>query len=272
MYLGIDIGGTKTLVAKLSADGKIIDSRRFPTGQDYQQFLRELGENLEQLQLEKSFHCCAAVPGLLDRQAGTVHALGNLDWHDKPIRDDISRLIGGQPVLVENDAKLAGLSEAQLIKDKYRDVLFATVSTGIGGAFVQGGKLVTALQNMEIGKMPLVYNGEFVQWEDFAGGRGVVNRFNQRASEITDPAIWKVIGENIAYGLGAVCSVLQPEVIIFGGGVGEYADKFSPVILDFLAKRLHPVVRQPQAILAAQRPDEAVIYGCYELAKQHHGH
>ncbi len=272
MYVGIDIGGTKTLAATLSDSGEILDDRRFPTPSDYQQFLRELGENLQQLRLEGSLQACAGIPGELDRQAGVVHALGNLPWRDKPIRDDISKLLGGQPVIIENDAKLAGLSEAQLVKDQYHDVLFATVSTGIGGAFVKNGQLATALQDMEIGKMPLLYNGEFVQWEEFAGGRSVVKRFNQKASEITDPAIWRTIGENIAYGLGAICSVLQPEVIILGGGVGPHADKFSPVIMEFLAKRLHPVVRQPQAILAAQRPDEAVIYGCYELARQSHGH
>jgi glucokinase len=272
MYVGIDIGGTKTLVAKLSVDGTIIDSRRFPTNHDYRQFLRDLDENLQQLQLPDSFHCCVGIPGELNRQTNSVHALGNLPWHDKPIGDDISKLIGGQSVIIENDARLAGLSEALLIKDKYQTIFFATVSTGIGGALIQNGQIVTALQDMEVGKMPLLYNGEFVHWEDFAGGHSVVKRFNQKASEITDPAIWHIIGENVAYGLGAVCSVLQPEVIILGGGVGAHADKFSAVIMDFLAQHLHAVVRQPAAVLAAQRADDAVIYGCYELAKQRHKH
>jgi glucokinase len=65
--------------------------------------------------------------------------------------------------------------------------------------------------------------------------------------------------------------VLQPEAIILGGSVGTYADQYSPFIMEFLAQHLHPVVRQPKAILAAQRPDEAVIYGCYDLAKQVYG-
>lgn len=271
MYVGIDIGGTKTLVAKLSDDGQIIDSRRFPSNHDYRQFLRDLDENLQQLKLSSQPRACAGVSGLLDRQKGTVHALGNLPWKDKPIRDDISRLVGGQPVIIENDSRLAGLSEARLLKDTYRDVLFLTVSTGIGGAFIQNGRIARALQDTEMGKMPLLHDGEIVHWEEFAGGRGVVKRFNQPASAITDPACWQIIGDNIAYGLGAVCSVLQPEVIILGGSVGRHADKYSGVILEFLARHLHPVVRQPKAILAAQRPDEAVIYGCYDLAKQING-
>jgi predicted NBD/HSP70 family sugar kinase len=271
MYVGIDIGGTKTLVAKLSDDGQITDSRRFPSNHNYGQFLRDLGANLKELQLDGDFRCCAGVSGLLDRRAGTVHALGNLPWQDVAIRDDISGLIGGQPVIIENDSRLAGLSEAQLVKDTYNDILFLTVSTGIGGAFVQNGRIAKALQDTEMGKMPLWHGGEYVHWEEFAGGRGVVNRFHKQAIEITDPAEWREIGTNLAHGLGAVCSVLQPEVIILGGSVGKHADKYSGTILEFLARHLHPVVRQPEAILAAQRPDEAVIYGCYDLAKQIQG-
>ncbi|HVX56874.1 MAG TPA: ROK family protein, partial [Candidatus Saccharimonadales bacterium] len=232
-----------------------------------------LGNNLGTLDLDENLQGAAAgVPGLLDRQAGTVHALGNLPWRDKPIAHDIGGLIGGRPVIIENDSRLAGLSEAQLIKDTYRDrVLFATISTGIGGALIHDGRIVTALQDMEMGKMPLEHDGRIVAWEDFAGGRGVVARFGKKASEITDPSEWRAVGEQIAYGLGAVCSVLQPEVIILGGGVGAYADHFSAVILEYLQMHLAADVRQPKAVLAAQRSDDAVIYGCYELLRQGHG-
>lgn len=268
MYLGIDIGGTKTLLATLSDSGEITGSRRFPTSQDYDKFLRDLESNLKELGPEGGFSACVGVPGLLDRDKGTVIALGNLPWRDKPIRDDISGLIGGKPVIIENDSKLAGLSEAHLIKDSYSRVLFFTVSTGLGGSLIENGRIVIALRDMEAGKMPLMFDGKISHWEDFAGGRGIVNRFHEKAADITDPKAWREIGETLAYGLGAVCSILQPEVIILGGSVGAYADKYSPAIADYLSGHLHPIVRQPKAILAAQRPEEAVIYGCYELIKQ----
>jgi len=268
MYAGIDIGGTKTLVAKLSDKGEITGSRHFPTSHDYDQFLRDLGGHLKELGFGGDIKACAGIPGLLDRQKGTVHALGNLPWQDKPVRDDIAKLLGGAKVLIENDSRLAGLSEARLVIDKYDDVLFVTISTGIGGAFIQKGRIAIALQDTEMGKMPLEHKGELIQWEEFAGGRGVVKRFNKKAFEITEPASWRIIGENIAYGLGAVCSVIQPEVVILGGSVGRHADKYGGVILEYLAKHLHPVVRRPAAILPAKRADEAVVYGCYDLLKQ----
>lgn len=269
MYLGIDIGGTKTLVATLSDSGDIIASRRFPTNPDYDQFLGDLGANLKELDVpDDGIRACAAVPGLIDRNSGMVHALGNLPWRDKPIRDDISKLIGNQPVTLENDAKLAGLSEALLIKDSYSNVLFFTVSTGLGGSLIQDGRIVTALQDMEAGKMPLMHEGKLQYWEDFASGRSVVERFGKKAADITDPAEWQSIGEALAYGLAAVCSVLQPEVIILGGSVGAYADNYSGTILEYLDKHLYAIIRRPKAVLAAQRPNEAVIYGCYALLRQ----
>lgn len=278
MYLGIDIGGTKTLIAALNDEGEIIASRRFPTDHDYDGFLRDLGANLKELPLTGDFKACAGVAGLLDRKAGIVHSLGNLPWRDKTIRSDISELIEDRWVMLENDSRLAGLSEARLIKDEYAGyVLFATVSTGIGGALVHDGRLVTALKDMEMGKMPLMHEGKLAYWEDFAGGRGVVERLKKRADDITDPKEWRIVGEQVAYGLAAVCSVLQPEAIILGGSVGAHAEQYREYILNYFREHLHPVVRQPKAILPARRPDEAVIYGCYDLLKQaeheaqHHG-
>ena len=271
MYLAVDIGGTKTLVALLSDDGQIVDQRRFESDHDYQAFLGKLKDAFKQLRTdEEALYGCAGIPGLLDREAGTVLALGNLPWRNEAIRDDIAKITNAK-LTIENDARLGGLSEAQLVKDRYDDVLFATISTGIGGAFIQNGQIVTALQDTEMGKMPLYFDGKLMAWEDFAGGRGVVENLGKMAKDITDPDDWRTVGENIACGLAAVCAVLQPEAIILGGSIGAHTDKFSPVIKDFLAQHLHAVVRQPKAILAAQRPEEAVLFGCYDLAKQKFG-
>lgn len=268
MYLGIDIGGTKTLVATLSDDGVILESQKFPTDKDYSKFISDLGETLAKFQLDKDTHACVGIAGLLDRNTGVAHALGNLPWVNIPIRDDVSKLLDGAPVLVENDARLAGLSEAQLIKDQYQDILFLTVSTGIGGAYIQNGRIARSLQDTEMGKMPLFYGGQILNWEEFAGGRSLKQRFGKMAFEITDPDEWRQVGENLAYGIAIACSVIQPDVIILGGSVGAHTEKFQATIMEYLQNHLHPVITPPQAIVAAQRPDEAVIYGCYDLAKQ----
>ncbi len=271
MYLAVDIGGTKTLVATFSTDGEIVETQKLPTPQEYKDFILTLEETVAKMSTKDVLAVAVAIPGVVGREDGLVYSLGNLPWRNKPIRDDISAKLHNLPVIIDNDAKLAGLSEALLLKDKYRDVFYATISTGIGGALIEDGKIVRALQDMEIGKIPLMHEGKLVDWEDFAGGRGVVARFNKRASDITNAKDWKIIGTNIAYGLAIGCAVLQPEVIVLDGGVGQFADKFKGFVMEYLEKHLHVNVRRPKAILTAQRANEAVIYGCYEIAKQFYG-
>lgn len=271
MYLAVDVGGTKTLVAVLDESANIVEQNKFSTPKDYDEFIAELDKSVASLTTNALSSCVVGVPGLLERDKGVVLALGNLPWQNKPIKADITKIIGGLPVIIENDARLAGLSEARLINETYKKVLFLTVSTGIGGALIDNGQIVTALQDTEMGKMPLLFDGQMQPWEEFAGGRSIVTRLGKRADDITNPEDWRKVADGIAYGLGVLCSILQPEAVVLGGPVGAHADKFSADLSSILNGRLHSVVRRPKAILAAQRPSEAVVYGCYDLARQVYG-
>lgn len=272
MYITIDIGGTKTLLAAWTNDGQVTERIKFPTPKDYKDLLSEIAANVAKLSTKEWDLGVIGISGHINREDGIIYALGNLPWRNEHIRDDISKILGGVHLLMENDARLAGLAEAILLKDKYQRVLYLTVSTGIGGALLENGQIVTALQDTEMGKMPLMFEGKLTHWEDFAGGRGVVNTYGKKAFELSDPKDWENIGLRIAYGLGAVCAVLQPEVVVFGGGVGQFVDKFGGAIADYLKKNIHPVVGPPpKALLAAQHKEDGVIYGSYELAKAAHG-
>lgn len=269
MYLAVDLGGTKTLIAVFDESGTLIEQVKFPTPQDYDEFIAELAANVATLNRKSFDAMCMAVPGLVNRQTGLVHALGNLPWRDKPIRDDVANALGNIKIIIENDTRLAGLHEASRISDSFENILYITISTGIGGALISRGRIVKATQDMEIGHMPLQYEGGLLRWEEFASGRAIVAKYSKRASEIQDPAIWHEIGQKIGYGVAIVSAAIQPDVIIFGGGAGKYADNFIPSVDEYLNKNLHPIVRHPK-LLPAQNPEEAVIYGCYELIRQQH--
>src|SRR5688572_17529832 len=152
MYLGIDIGGTKTLLGALDANGVIIEKIRIPTEHDYKQFVKILANSVALLSTKNFIACGVGVPGRLDRARGIGIAMGNLPWKNVPIREDI-RKISGCPVIIENDAKLAGLSESMLLKGKYRRVLYVTISTGIGVGFIADQTIVTALEDSEGGQV-----------------------------------------------------------------------------------------------------------------------
>ncbi len=270
MYLAIDVGGTKTLIGLFAENGSIHNSCRFETPKEYKIFLKELRYNIDKLTTKNEVlrGCCIAIPGLIDRHSGIIQALGNLPWKNVPIKKDLSEMVKDIPIFIENDARLAGLAEASIVRFSYQRVLYLTISTGIGGALVINGKISKDLEDTEVGKMPLMHNGRLRPWEEFASGRWIVKNFGKKASEIDDSKTWKQIGTNIGYGVEALCAVLQPQAIIFGGGVGQYSDKFADHVSGHLLKNLHAVVKQPQALLHARYPDDAVLHGCYRYIKQ----
>jgi glucokinase len=265
-YLGIDLGGSKTVVAVFDAGGKIIAQTKFPTNKNYEEFLLDVAKNVEELSTNTNIACAVAVPGLISRDTGVVHALGNLEWKDKPIRDDLSEALN-IPVVIENDARVAALAEAMNMDD-YGRLLYLTISTGIGGGLIEEGSVVEALQDMEVGQMPLYYEGRVQTWESFASGKAIKEKYDMQASDIQDQETWEEIGGRIAYGLAVCCSTLQPHTVVFGGGVGQFADNFIIYINKYLDQNLSPLVKNPERLLSASYAADSAIHGCFSLLKQ----
>lgn len=272
MYICIDFGGTKTRVASVEEDGGITYKNKIKTDHDYQTHIKNLVTLIKHDLKDSTKAVCLSIPGLIDREKGIVHALGNLPWKDESIRSDLNNSLPGVKILIENDAKLGGLGEARAVSPKYKRVLYLTIGTGIGGALIVDGKISKDLQDAEMGKMPLYYkNDSLKHWEDIVSGRTIFEEYGKKASEIDDDKTWEEIGLRLAYGLGAVCSTLQPEAIIFGGGIGQYADKFIPPISQYLEDNLHPIVKKPVAYLPPKYAEDSVLVGCYEYIKAYAG-
>lgn len=266
MYLAVDVGGSKTLMAAFSGDGEIVKEHKFPTNHDYSQFLKDIEAEYKNISDYKFEACCVAVPGLIDRKTGVVRKFGNLDWRDVPMGRDLSQRLGHN-VMLENDANLAGLSEALLIHDKYKRVVYVTLSTGIGAKVIIDGKISQEFPDVEAGFMIFEHDGQLTEWEEFASGEALKRKYGKLASEIDDPAIWEEYAANVAQGLYELIDLWYPDVIVIGGGVGAHFDKFSRQLNEKLADYKSHMVAMPP-IIQAKRPEEAVIYGCYDYIKQ----
>lgn len=264
MYGAVDIGGTKTLVAVFDAGGAIIEQRKFETPKKYDAFIKALEDCVSQLTTTDFLAACVAVPGMVDREAGIGRDFGNLPWQDVPVQADCEGIFRC-PVLLENDANLAGLSEALAVPE-YEKVLYITISTGIGTGFIVGGKIDPSMEDMEGGQLLLEHDGELVKWESFASGKAIVAAYGKRASELDDPAAWQTLSRYFAMGIIDLLAITQPDVIIIGGGVGAHFDKFEKFLGESLKKYENPLVPIPP-IRQAKRAEEAVIYGCLELAR-----
>ena len=267
MYLGIDIGGTKTLIGRFTRDGELQESLKFPTPKSYAEFQQSLAEGIARITTKPWKLACVAAPGTVNHEKGIVEAFGNLKWTKTPLVATV-RSIAGCDVLIDNDAKLAALSEARALKTDYHKVLYVTISTGIGAGLVIDGKLDRDLSDSEVGWMLHEREGKMVTWESFASGKAIVKRFHKQAEDINDPHVWKLVSHDIALGLIDVCAVLQPDIVILGGGVGGHYPKFKKPLNDELKKYESPLVRAPK-IVAAKRPHEAVLLGCYQMMKDH---
>ena len=268
MYLGVDIGGTNTRVASLNDDGVILQRLQLTTPKSYEQFLEALRQTTKELEPRDFRAGCVGVPGRIDRTQGTVVHMGNLPWEHVPLQADVVRTFNC-PIILEHDGPLGALSESMLLPPDKR-ILYVTISTGIGVGLVDHRKIVAEMSDSEGGQMLLQYHGKRAKWESFASGRAIVQRFGKKAADIDDARVWSRIAHDLAQGFIELIAVMQPEIIVAGGSVGRYFDRFKEALVREVAEYHNPLVPLP-TFQAAQRPDDAVIYGCYDLAKSRYG-
>lgn len=259
----VDTGGTKTLVAGFD-NGEPREHFRFPTPKDQQTYIEKLVETI------LGHHNPAEISGISIAVPGIVKDniavwCGNLDWHDFDIATALKKHLN-VPVWLENDANLAGLAQAHAISPLPEKCLYITVSTGIGTGFIHDGTIDPQLSNSEGGRMVFEYNGSYQQWEEFGSGRALHEVYGKLAQDIHDDAIWQdFVEDRLGRGFLSIIPLTQPEIIIIGGSIGTYFERYQAHLERYLKQHLSEHILFPR-IVQAFHPEEAVIYGCYQYA------
>jgi predicted NBD/HSP70 family sugar kinase len=271
MIVAIDIGGTKTLIATADKNGNIISKFKFPSPINYEEYVQVLVKNVNDIAKNQPIdRISIGSAGTIDRNNGVIVNSPNLKWLNKPLVSDLSKSLDCQNIVIENDANLAGLSEAHSLDNVNQKVMYVTFSTGIGTGFVENGVLDPELLDSEGGHMVFEHEGKMMDWESFAAGRAIVEKYGKRAAELDDEAAWRDISKNMAIGIVNNCAVFMPDTVIIGGGVGTYFDKYSKFLreeIDILIP-ISEMIPKPK-VVGAKYAEEAVILGCILLAKQH---
>ncbi|MBI2982853.1 MAG: ROK family protein [Chloroflexi bacterium] len=184
---------------------------------------------------------CAA-PGPLDHHRGIVHVAPNIPGFERvPLADRLSAGLDGTPVFVDRDTVIAAIGEGMAGAARgERDYVYVTVSTGVGGAIVSGGRMLRGATNTagELGHWPVALEGprcgcgSYGCVESFAGGRNLAQQFGSRdAGEVFraarggDERARALVARaeaaltNLAIGL---VNGLNPSVIVVGGGITEH--------------------------------------------------
>jgi glucokinase len=264
MIVAVDTGGTKTLIARFDENGSINKTLKFPTPADQQEYVSLLRSTLEK---EFNDHPVEALviglPGII--KDGVAIWCENLQWKDFDARKAFTGTLEGVPVYIENDANLAGLAETRVINPLPLSALYVTFSTGIGTGVVTSGQIDPGLRHSEGGHMLIEYAGKLQEWEDFASGRSIYHAFGHFASEITSPEAWAEIADRISRGFLTIIPLLQPEVVIVGGSIGTYFNRYEETLRKILDEKLPVHITRPRFIQAAH-PEQAVVYGCYYYA------
>ena len=253
MYLAVDIGGTKTLIALFSKRGRVVKRIKFKTAQGYKTFIAELTDNLENFRRRKVRAIVVAIPGVVQKKYSVK--FGNRNWTKIDLLSPIKNLFDC-PVWFENDANLAALYEGFRLPGR---TVFLTFSTGIGGGIVENSRILPESNAFEPGHKKYHFDGKIEEWEDIAAASALEKHYHvdyatnlRKKDELTE------VARRVYLGLPDVVRKYRPDTIVLGGPLGKIFRSY----VKFLPDDLGVKYRKPR------RPTESVIYGCFLYAKQ----
>jgi predicted NBD/HSP70 family sugar kinase len=264
MLVTVDTGGTKTLIAKFGQDGQIGEVIKFPTPKNQDDYVALLKETLQKNYSDETVKAIViALPGIV--KDGVAVWCNNLGWKNFQAQKLFTGVLGKVPVLIENDANLAGLAETRILDPMPLSSLYVTVSTGIGTGVITNGRIDPGLRHSEGGRSLVEFDGAVREWESFASGRAIYTTYGKYAQDITSQRTWREIADRISRGFLAIVPLVQPDVVIIGGSIGSYFGKYGELLEEILRKELPPHIACPRFV-QAKHPEHAVIYGCYYYA------
>jgi glucokinase len=246
-------------------------------------------------------------PGPLNPKTGVIINPPNLPlWHNYPLAEEMRRAYK-VPVRVDNDANAAALAEAKWGAGRgYRNIFYATVGTGIGtGIILDGrifhGKTGAAAEGGHLGidiNGPLCNCGKRGCIETLAAGPAIARRARQKHAQNPNSILWEMAGGDLqtvssemvgrahalndpvanevmretldllAYWLGSIIDLLEPDAIVIGGGVSSLLAPF----LDEIRERWRGACINPCPLdiplLLAHYGEDAGIAGAAALVDE----
>jgi predicted NBD/HSP70 family sugar kinase len=248
--VGIDLGGTNLRAGLIDFSGRVRAEISISSPQsDLNELIKSVKATLEKFYQESGIpesgisQVVIGVPGVVHPRTGVVSSSPNLPYLNGVALQTIFSDEINQPVLVDNDVNIASLGEREAIE--IDDFVFLALGTGVGMALVLDGYLRRGFNGNagEISDLPLVTeintSGEFVNFQDLVSGRalesaylsqtamqkGVIEIFELAKSG--DSAAIKLIDDfifNLAVGIKAISTIIDPAEIVLGGGIGARAD------------------------------------------------
>jgi fructokinase len=298
MRLGIDLGGTKIEILALNSDGKEVLRQRVKTPRgDYQGIVRAIGDLVQHTVTSLGIPLASTsigigIPGTHVQDTGLIKNANTTELNGKPLWRDLEDVLKHK-VRIANDANCFTLSEAYDGAAKGAPVVFGVIlGTGCGGGIVVNGKVLNGKngitgewghirlpdQTKEDLPLPDCYCGQKGCLETYISGTGFARDYRQATgqalaagdivalAEKGDPdavAASKRLMDRIARGLATVVNILDPDCIVLGGGLSNYAAIYREVPKIWQRYIFSPTVTTP--IVRAIHGDSSGVRGAAYL-------
>ncbi|MBI2039215.1 MAG: ROK family protein [Candidatus Niyogibacteria bacterium] len=253
MYLLFDIGATKTRIAVSDGD-RMGEPVIIPTHQNFDEALRVFVSAAQKvLNGARPEKIVGGATGKIARHAPLK----------KTLEDALSA-----PVMLENDAALAGLGEAHFGAGRGREIVaYFTISTGVGGARIVRGAIDANAQGFEPG-FHIIETATRQTLEDAISGRAVERRFGVKPEAIRDAQLWEELAEKLAVGIHNAVVFWSPDIVILGGSMilGNPAIPLERIHAHLAA--LPQIFPELPTIEKAALGDSAGLYGALALANR----
>ena len=305
VVLAADLGGTNLRMAAIDREGRILyrARRETPRGSNPKEIVSVISdaarECLENIDAEV-LAIAAAVPAIIDFEKGITLKLPNLPALDNfslaaALADELNL-----PCYLENDANAAAIGENWLGASKnYRNIIAVTLGTGVGGGIIVDGKMVRGADGTagEIGHIcvePFGVScgcGSHGCLEQYSSATALVRLARELEKEFAESEIskkdapssleifeaglrgdalalevFRIQGFYLGIALAGLINVLNPEVIVIGGGASAGWDLFAPEMKKQIDERAY---REPSGrvqIVRAKLGDDAGILGASKIA------
>ncbi|MCO5116869.1 MAG: ROK family protein [Ottowia sp.] len=260
--LGVDLGGTKIEIAALDARGAFVLRERMPTPQgDYAGTLVAIARLVATAEARlgaTGLPLGVGMPGSLSPLTGRVRNANSTVLNGQPLREDLQRLLA-RPLRLENDANCLALSEATDGAGAGAEVVFAAIlGTGVGAGIAVRGRVLHGCNGIagEWGhnRLPLLagepraartcwcgrpdcveawLSGPALAADHALAGGGALNAEQvvaaMRAGDAVAAASFERYARRLALALAGIVNVLDPQVIVLGGGLSQVPELFERV-------------------------------------------
>jgi glucokinase len=301
LYLGVDIGGTNVKIATVSAAGRVLARGVIETraGEGPAPTFRRIHDAARTLvgrgRIAGVGVGCA---GLLDARSKRLLASPNLPGWQGAALERIARAHFGVPILVENDANSAAFGESFARGRNGRNLVMITLGTGVGGGIVSDGRLVRGTSGYagEVGHMivdpdgPRCHCGSRGCLEAYAGAYGIERtarvalrrrgrerlpgggRLDARAvfeaARRGNPAARetvRVTGEHLGTAIASLLNLLNPSMVVIGGGIAASFDALSPHVRRAVKRSAFAATVRAARIEPSRLGNDAAVVGAAML-------